>query len=338
VTAPEQALILVGGLGTRLRPLTLHQPKALLPVANRPLLSYELEWLRRAGVRQAILAVSYQAQVLREGLDRTDWGLEIVYVEEAERRDTAGAIGNCREYLQGSFWALNGDLIFDFDPHPLVAAHRAQAAAVTLTLRRVEDIRPFGLIQRDAAGRVTAFREKVDRDPTGQNTVNAGIYLLEPEVLDYIPVGISYSNERQLFPELVRAGRVVLGYLPPDMGYWSDVGRVETYLEANRAILGGALSWVTPEVAPDTVIEPGAEITLPCSVAEGVVVRAGAQVGPFVSLGTGVEVGAEAVIRDSVVYPGAGIGPRARLEHSVVAGGETVAPGSHHKGEVICHD
>ena len=336
VAPPQQAVILVGGLGTRLRPLTYRLPKALLPVANRPLLSYELEWLRRAGVRQVILAVSYQAETLQAGLgDGSAWGVELVYVPERERLDTAGALKNCAGRLEGRFWALNGDLIYDFDPAPLVAQHEAAGATLSLTLRRVEDISPFGLIQRDERGRVTAFLEKVAVDPTGQNTVNAGIYLMEPAALELAPAGVPYSNETQLFPGLLARGATVLGYLPERMGYWSDVGRLETYLQANRDLLGGALPWVRAGVDAAATVDPGAEVVAPCSLAEGVTVAAGARVGPYVSLGAGVAVGEGARMAESVVLPGAVIGRGASLTQVVVSAGETVPPGHQQEKGVI---
>ena len=336
VTAsPQQAVVLVGGLGTRLRPLTYQRPKALLPVVNRPLLSYELEWLRRAGVRQVILAVSYQAEALQAGLgDGSAWGVELVYVAEREPLDTAGALKNCEAHLQGRFWALNGDLIFDFDPAPLVTNHVAEGAILSQTLRQVEDITPFGLIQRDERGRVVAFLEKVSEDPTGQNTVNAGIYLMEPEALAQVPPGVAYSNERQLFPGLVAQGATVLGYLPPHMAYWADVGRLETYLQANHDLLDGALDWVGPGVAESAQVS-GAELLAPCSVAEGVLLGAGARVGPYVSLGAEAAVEEGAVLAESVVLPGARIGSGARLENVAVGAGETVPPGHQQQGGVI---
>ncbi len=332
---PQQAIVLVGGLGTRLRPLTYQMPKALLPVVNRPLLSYELEWLRRAGVRQVILAVSHQAEALQAGLgDGSEWGLELVYVAERERLDTAGALKNCEPHLHGRFWALNGDLVFDFDPAPMVANHVAQGALLSQTLRRVEDITPFGLIQRDERGRVVAFLEKVSEDPTGQNSVNAGVYLMEPEALAAIPPDVPYSNERQLFPGLVDSGATVLGYLPPNMAYWADVGRLETYLQANHDLLDGALDWVKPQVAGSAQVA-GTRVLPPCSVAEEVVLGTGAQVGPYVSLGRGVVVGDGATLAESVVLAGAQIGSRARLEKVVVGAGETVPPGHQQLGGVI---
>ncbi len=336
VAMPEQAVILVGGLGTRLRPLTYRTPKALLPVVNRPLISYELEWLRRAGVRQVLLAVGYQADILRGALGQgSAWGLDLAYVEEEEPLDTAGALKNCAARLHGRFWALNGDLIFDFDPAPMVRQHCQKGAVLSLTLRRVEDISPFGLILRDECGQVTGFLEKVSEDPTGQRTVNAGVYLMEPEALESVPPGRPWSNERNLFPGLVASGATVLGFLPETMPYWLDVGRLDTYLQANRDLLSGALPWVRAETAAGASLEPGARIIPPCSLAEGVIVRAGAQVGPFVSLGAGVEVGERARLRETVVLAGAKIGRQAQLSEVVIAPEEAVPPDYQQQGGVV---
>lgn len=336
--SPQQAVILVGGLGTRLRPLTYRMPKALLPVVNRPLVSYALEWLRRAGVRQIILAVAHQAEALAAGLgDGSDWGVELRYVAEKKPLDTAGALRNCAEYLQGRFWALNGDLIFDFDPGPMVAQHVKRQALVSLTMRQVSDVAPFGSIRCDDGGRVTAFLEKIQEDPTGQNTVNAGIYLMEPEALARVPAGRPYSNERQLFPELVAEGATVLGYLPQHMAYWADVGRVDSYLQANRDLLDGAISWVGPGVAETAQVSAQAELVPPCHLAQGVMVCAGARVGPHVSVGADAVVGTGARIRESVVLPQAKIGEYAQLESVIVGPGETVPEGYQEKGRIISH-
>ncbi len=336
--SPEQAVILVGGLGTRLRPLTYRVPKALLPVVNRPLVSYELEWLRRAGVRQVILAVAHQAETLAAGLgEGSDWGVELLYVAERELLDTAGALKNCAEHLQGRFWALNGDLIFDFDPAPMIAQHAQRKALVSLALRQVEDISSFGSIRCDGSGRVTAFLEKVEEDPTGRNTVNAGIYLMEPEALARVPAGTPYSNERQLFPDLVAEGATVLGYLPEHMAYWADVGRMDTYLQANLDLLDGAIPWAGPAVASTARVSARAALVPPCHLADGVTVAAGARVGPHVSLGTEAVVGGNARITKSVVLPHAKIGKYAQLESVIVGPGETVPEGCQEKGRIISH-
>ena len=333
---PEQAVVLVGGEGTRLQPLTYGTPKALLPVVNRPLVSFELEWLARWGVRQAILAGAEHADRLRQGLGERVGSMELVYVEERRRLGTAGALRNVADRLAGTCWALNGDLIFDFDPRPLVERHRQAAALVTVPLRRVEDVSPFGLVECDRQGRVTSFREKAPSDPTGRNTVNCGLYLLEPEALAGVPPGQPYSCERELFPALLAAGATVLGYLAPDMTYWADVGRLETYLGANRDLLAGALSGVGPSRAASAQVAPGAQIVEPCCLGEAVQVEAGAAVGPSVTLGAGTVVGPGARLEDCLVLPGARIGGGAHLVSVVVGAGESVPERHLQQGGVIC--
>jgi mannose-1-phosphate guanylyltransferase len=329
----EQAVLLVGGLGTRLRPLTYRLPKALMPVANLPLIAYEIIPLVRAGVRQIIFAMAYKAELLRAHLgDGSAWGAEFIYVEEPERLDTAGAIGNVRDHLTGPFFACNGDMIYDVDLTAFAADHLARAALVTFCLRRTEDIAHFGLIQWDDERRVTAFLEKVPRDETGRNTVNSGFYLMSPEVLDHIPTGRPYSNERDLFPDLLRRGAPVYAHLPERDGYWEDVGRIETYLAANRHILQGALSWFRPQ----------RESPVPesCEIAEAVTLAAGVSIGDNVTLGPGAAVGADcvigdgAVIADSILWPGSRLGRGARVYGSVVAGA-TVPEGAGAVNEVI---
>ena len=333
--APRVAVILAGGLGTRLRPLTLQTPKGLLPVINRPLLSYELEWLARAGVERVILAVAEHAEVLEAGLGLEFQGMELVYRAEPERLDTAGALQNAAGDLDETFWALNGDLIFDFDPEPMGAAHRAASAVLTIALRQVEDVSAYGLIHRDDAGRVTAFLEKQAEDPTGQNTVNFGLYLMEPAALASVPAGQSYSNEVDLFPGLVASGATVLGYLPEQILYWLDVGRVGMYLKANHDLLGGALPWVTREISPEAKIYGGAIAVLPCDLAATCIVEPGAVVGPYVSMAPGAFVDSDAWVRDCVLHEGARVGRGARLVRVVVAAGQVVPPGHEQTGGVF---
>lgn len=337
-TAPRVAVILAGGQGTRLRPLTLHQPKGLLPVVNRPLLSYELEWLRRAGVEQVILAVGDQAEALEAGLGPSYSGVELIYRRESHPLDTAGALRFAARGVEETCWALNGDLIFDLDPEPMVALHRRRQAGLTLALRQVADTAPFGLIETDAEGHVLAFHEKVSGKGSGESTVNFGLYLLEPSLLRRIPEDEPYSNERQFFPELLAAGERVLGYLPEQPGYWADVGRLEAYLQANHDLLDGALPWLTPAVGQPAALAPDAEVLAPCELAPGVQVREGARLGPYVSAGSGVVVGEGACVADSILHPCARVGKGARLSRVVVAQGMRVPAGLEQEGGLIYHE
>ena len=332
----SQALLLVGGRGTRLRPLTYRTPKALLPVLNRPLVSYELELLGCHGVAEIILTTAYHAQQLRSALGTGRcWKLKLAYVEEQSPLDTAGAIKNAEKLIQGDFFALNGDLILDCNLTELAQAHLRSGAMVTILLRRVEDITHFGLIQRDEHGFITAFREKATEDETGENTVNAGVYVMSPAVLEYIPTGRPYSNESELFPTLLEKGLPMYGHLPPQQGYWTDVGRLESYLAANRELLSGGLPWLSWADCSAELGEPGAVVEPPTCCGESVTIGAGAQVGPHVTLGAGVQVGPDATLRDCIIHRGATICAGAHVESAVVAENEIVPEGYHQTGGVF---
>ncbi len=333
----SQAVLLVGGLGTRLRPLTYLMPKALLPVLNRPLISYELELLGRSGVPDALLAIRHHSGQLQEALgDGNRWGVSLTYVEEQLPLDTAGALKNAQELLASEFFVFNGDLILDCDLAELARAHQQSGALVTILLRQVQDISHFGLVQRDEKGFVTAFREKVKVDETGQRTVNAGVYVMAAEALDYVPVGEPYSNETDLFPALLAAGLPILGYLPDQQRYWTDVGRIETYLAANRDLLGGSLPWVDWPRCDEKLKSCGAQVVPPICCGSGVKVGRAAQIGPYVTLGDDAQIGAGSMLTDCIIQTGATIGAEVTLASVVVAENETVPNGHHQTGGVFC--
>lgn len=331
--AIQQAVLLVGGLGTRLRPLTYLLPKALIPVANLPLIAYEIIPLVQAGVRRIIFAMGYKADVLRRQLgEGSEWGAEFIYVEESSPLDTAGAIRNVGEYIDGPFFVLNGDIIYDVNLSALAAAHVERNALVTFCVRQTEDIERFGLIQWHDDGRVERFVEKTTHDPTGRKTVNSGFYVMSPEVLDHIPVDQPYSSERQLFPRLLAAGYRLFAHLPADQGYWADVGRLDSYLQASGDVLEGALQWYKPQC--DGNIAPEATVAASCSVARGAQVAPGARLAGRVAVGADAVVAEGAQVADSILWPGSQIGPRARVTHTIVAGA-AVAAGQDVTGEVI---
>lgn len=326
--AVTKAVLLVGGEGTRLRPLTNRRPKALLPLLNRPLLSYELELLVRHGIRDIVLAVGYKADALREELgDGGAWGARLTYVEDPTPLGTAGAIKNVERLLDGPFVAMNGDLVYDVDLAAVVRAHLQARATITFCLRVVSDISRYGLIQRDAGGWVAAFKEKQAVDETGGNAVNSGLYVMSPEVLGHIPAGREYSNETGLFPGLLAAGKRLLGFVPPRQGYWADVGTLEAYHQATAELLRGAVAWTGPAVHPSLSAGPGVQITHPVHIAEGVTLGAGALIGPNVALGPGSHVGAGSRLRDTIVWRNVRVGSRCCLENTVIADGTVVADG-----------
>ena len=333
----SQAVLLVGGAGTRLLPLTYLMPKALLPVLNRPLISYELELLGRSGVPDVLLTTGYQASQLRDVLGGGDsWGIHLTYVEEQPPLATAGAIKNAQELLAGDFFAFNGDLILDCDLTELARAHRRSGALVTILLRQVQDISHFGLVQRDEQGFVTAFREKVDVDETGQRTVNAGVYVMAAEVLDYVPVGEPYSSESDLFPALLAAGLPILGHLPAQQGYWTDVGRLETYLAANHDLLSGHLPWVYGPRCDEQLEGSGARVRPPICCGSDVKVGEAAEIGPYVTLGDDAQIGTGSMLTNCIVQAGAAVEGEVVLDSVIVAENETVPAGHNQTGGVFC--
>ncbi|HCU33996.1 MAG TPA: hypothetical protein DGT21_00710 [Armatimonadetes bacterium] len=329
-----RAVVLIGGLGTRLRPLTYQRPKALLPLLNRPLIAYEIELFARHGVTDLVMAVAYGAEAIRAELgDGARWGVRLHYVEEKQRLDTAGAIRNAAHLLEGPFFACNGDLVYDVDLGVMARAHLDAGALVTFCLRAVEDISAYGLIQCDEAGRVTAFKEKVAFDETGRNTVNSGFYAMAPEVLEAIPEHEAYSNETQLFPCLLEAGRPLYGWVAPPDVYWSDVGRMETYLQTHSALLGGAVSWVTPGI--NSAVEAGVSIFEPVDIAVDVEIEPGCRIGPGVALGPGCRIGVGSVIENSILWPAVTVGAGVHISNAVLASGVRVPDHSRINDEVL---
>lgn len=324
-----QTLILAGGKGTRLRPLTLHTPKPIVPIANRPFLYYQLDLLRPLnvnGVMEVLLSLSYQPRKIEAALTYEDLGgVAVRPVVERQPLGTAGAMRHVRSHVTGTLLVLNGDILTDIDLRPVLERHRARRAAATLVLVNVEDTRAYGVVELDEAGRIRAFHEKPEPGVTNAKSINAGIYLLEPEVLDLIPGGCEYSFEYDLFPRLLASGLPLYGEITE--AYWLDIGTPERYRRANADVLAGKLRRYPPESSPvltadGSVVDAGATlkagasvvrsvIGANCHVADGVqvvdsVVLAGARLaeGAVVSasvLGRGVHVGAGSVLRNVVL-------------------------------------
>jgi mannose-1-phosphate guanylyltransferase len=310
-----QAIVLVGGEGTRLRPLTDDVPKPALTLVDRPFLAYMVEWLGTHGVTEAVLACGFLPDRLREALgDGEHEGVTLTYVVEPDRRGTAGAIRFAAEALgerlEDRFLALNGDVLTDLDLTALLGAHEERGAAATIGLYGVEDSSVYGLVDCDAAGSVLAFTEKTGAAVPGE--INAGAYVLERSVLDLIPAGRECSIEREVFPRLVGEGLCARRL----DGYWMDIGTPERYLQATWDILEGRVATAVRPTAPGLFVGAGAE------VAEA------ARLGPraVVSAGCRVEAGAEVV--GSVLLDGCTVGAGAHVGGSILGAGAAVAPGS----------
>lgn len=321
-----QALILVGGEGTRLRPLTQTVPKAVMPLAGRPFLSYMIDWLGRHGVEEVVLACGFKAAAVREVLGEGG-SPRLSYVEEPEPRGTAGAIKFAASELAERFLALNGDVLTDLDLSSLIDFHQQRGARATLGLYPVQDATGYGLVRRDQEGAVLEFLEKPQRLEPGE--INAGTYVLEHSVLDLVPEGEMVSIERDVFPRLIDEG---LYGLPLD-GYWMDIGTPERYLQATWDILERRVQTALDErldaeglyLAADVDVDADARVEGPALVGDGARIESGATVGPRAVLGPGCEIGAGATVAASVLHDGCRIGERATVEGSIVAAGVEVA-------------
>ena len=343
------ALILIGGVGTRLRPFTVDFPKPLLPVVNRPFLEYQFNVLKSHGVRDVVLCSSYKTALFHRRFgDGRRLGLRLRYVQERRPLGTGGAVKNAQPYLRDTVLALNGDVLHALDLGAFLDRHRRRRAEVSIALTRVKDSSLYGMVETDTDGRVRKFLEKPSWDEIVTNTVNAGAYLLEPAVLERIPAGANYSLERGLFPQMIEQRARLFGYV--SRGYWMDIGTVEKYLQVHIDILSGgaAIRLSGPRrrrgLCAGRRVRLGRELTVD---REGCVVLGdGVRVGDFARFARHVCVGPDCVIgkgaaledcvilagssiADGAVLKGCVIGPRCRVgRHSVVSAGAALAGGS----------
>ncbi|PSL54503.1 mannose-1-phosphate guanylyltransferase [Saccharothrix carnea] len=309
-----EAVVLVGGKGTRLRPLTLSAPKPMLPTAGVPFLTHLLSRIREAGMTHVVLGTSYKAEVFQEHFgDGTALGLELEYVVEDVPLDTAGAIRNVAHKLrERDVVVFNGDILSGVDLRAVVDTHRKAEADVTLHLVQVDDPRRFGCVPTDENGRVTAFLEKTENPPTNQ--INAGCYVFRREVIEGIPAGRPVSVERETFPGLLAAGARVQGYV--DASYWLDLGTPAAFVQGSADLVRGIAPTAALALRGEAVILDGA------SVDENAVVKGGATVGANCTVAAG------AVVDGSVLFDGAVVGEGARVERSVLGANSLVQAGA----------
>jgi mannose-1-phosphate guanylyltransferase len=321
-----RAVVLVGGQGTRLRPLTLTTKKELLPLVDRTILDHTLDRLARHGVEEAVMSSPYLEESFLPVLGSRDGAAPTVrWITETEALDTGGAIVNALDEVgDDPCFALNGDILTDLDMTAMRAFHAEHAAAVTIALQRVPDARAFGLVATDADGRVLEFREKPQDLVPGD--INAGTYLLDPAVLRRWRPDRPISIEREIFPELIAAGEPVFGFVTES--YWIDLGTPDKYLQAHADLLAGrfrGLRYPSPWLHPEALVEEGAELVGAVCVGPGARVAAGARVEGSV-LHAGASVAAGADVRGSILGRDSSVGGRARLSDVVVAEGAAIGP------------
>lgn len=331
-----EAILLVGGKGTRLRPLTVHTPKPMVPAAGVPFLTHQLARAKAAGVEHIVLATSYLAEVFEPYFgDGSSLGLHIEYVTEAEPLGTGGAIRNVASRLHSApddpVLIFNGDILTGLDIPALVATHQSSGADVSLHLTRVADPRAYGLVPTDASGRVQAFLEKPQTpEEIVTDQINAGAYVFRRSVIDTIPVGRPVSVERETFPDLLSSGAHLQGMV--DSTYWLDLGTPQAFVRGSAdLVLGRAPSPAVPGrcgdclVLPTATVAPDAKLTGGTVVGEDAVIGSGVRIsGSTVLAGAVVDPGA--VITDSLIGARAQVGTRSVLTGVVVGDGATVGP------------
>jgi mannose-1-phosphate guanylyltransferase len=318
-----KALILAGGFGTRLRPLTYTRPKHLLPIANRPHIEHVLDMLEASGVRKVVLLTSYLADAFAGVQMRArERGLSLTVAHEVEPLDTAGALKNAEELVGNDvFLALNGDILSDIDLTAVIEWHLERDAEASIVLTPVSDPSAYGVVPTEQDGKVIGFIEKPAQGTAPTNMINAGIYVMEPSVLDRIPTRQPYNAERELFPELAESGRL---YAVPTDAYWMDIGTPEKYLQANLDALAG-------QFRTSAVPSPGKDVVL----ADVDVAMASSATVSSTCIGARTTINHRCIVERSVLLPGVVVGESAKVVGCVVGEDARVAPGAQLSGAAV---
>ena len=329
-----KAIIMAGGEGSRLRPLTCDCPKPMMRLMNRPIMQYALDLLKRHGVTQIAATLGYLPDAILDAFgDGSDQGLMLKWTIEQTPLGTAGGVRQAKDFLDETFIVLSGDGITDLDISEAVRFHRSRGALATLVLRHESNPSEYGVVTSDADGRIRSFYEKPGRCDMLSDTINTGIYILEPEILDRIPADRPYDFGHDLFPLLVKEDAPVFGYVMD--GYWCDVGDVRAYLGAHMSALDGEIHLDGRFPRPNAItVLPGAQVDgtaileSPCLIAPGAQIRAGARIGSYCVIGENCVVGERASLKRCVLWPGAQVGNGAQARGCVLATNAALGEGA----------
>ncbi len=340
-----KAILLAGGKGTRLRPLTIHTPKPIVPIFGRPFLRYQIDLLHQVPeIDEVILSLNYQPRRIEEMFgDGKDLGVKLSYVVEQVPLGTAGAVKYANKSLDEPVVVFNGDVLTEVDVAAVLRLHRERHAKATIVLTPVENPSAYGLVETDPDGNVRRFLEKPKPEEITCDTINAGIYVLEPETFDRIPKDTAWSIERSFFPSLVERHETFVAYIY--RGYWIDIGTPEKYMQVHRDIMdrrfvappferGKDTTWVSGEAR----LEDGVSVEGPCFVDEGVVVRTGARIGPYSVIGRQCQVEEDARVDRSIVWANTRIGRDATVRDSILGRHCHVGRNATLEGQVVLGD
>lgn len=342
-----KAVVMAGGEGTRLRPLTVNRPKPMVPVVGRPVMEHIVGLVRRHGIKELVSTLHYLPDVIQDYFgDGSEFGVSMKYSVEVSPLGTAGSVRQAAAELTETFLVISGDALTDMDLTDLIKFHKERGAVATLALTRVQNPLDFGVVITDGSGRIVRFLEKPSWSEVFSDTINTGIYVLEPEIFDLMEEGKAYDFSKDIFPKLLAAGKPIYGYISQD--YWCDIGSLDQCLQANEDCLARRVQVSIPGeevrrgiyIGKNVDIDPGAEIVGPVVIGDGAVIRRGAHVGEYSVIGpnTVVERGAEikrsatmgsvylgrgADVRAAWIARGASVGQRASLGQGSVIGDET---------------
>ena len=316
-----KALILAGGKGTRLRPLTVYTPKPIVPFLNKPFLLYQLNLLRRAGIEDITLSLSYQPDKIEHIMgDGSEFGVHLNFVTEPAPMGTGGAYKYAADAFRETTVVFNGDILTDLDIGKVIRFHKEKQAEATIVLTPVENPSAYGLVETEADGRVLRFREKPKPEELAElatNNINAGIYILEPSVLDIIPAGENRSFEYQVFPELLEAQKSFFAYVI-DGNYWRDIGTPKSYLDAHQDFFDGRIKGFEIETQAESAdVSHKAAVDKQSIIGTDCIIKPGARVSNSV-IGAGVHIEEKAVVENSIIWAHARISSAAHLQNAIV--------------------
>jgi NDP-sugar pyrophosphorylase family protein len=341
-----KAILLAGGKGTRLRPLTIHTPKPVVPIFDRPFLQYQIDLLKRLPeIDEVILSLNYQPRRIEEIFGEGDGtGVRLRYIVEPAPLGTGGAIRFAAQGITDTLVVFNGDVMTGVDVGAVVALHRERQAKATIVLTPVENPSAYGLVETEPDGRVRQFLEKPDPAEVTCDTINAGIYVLEPDTFDRIPKDVSYSIERAYFPSLVERREPFVAYI--DRGYWIDIGTPEKYAQVHRDMFDGRfiaglfanIDRSRPIVSPEARVEDDVTFEGPSFIDAGAQVKSGARIGPYTVVGRGVVVEESADLERTIVWSNSRIGQGAAVHGPIVGRSCHVGRNAVVKGPAVLGD
>ncbi|HUS60886.1 MAG TPA: sugar phosphate nucleotidyltransferase, partial [Acidimicrobiales bacterium] len=320
-----KAVIMAGGEGTRLRPLTSNTPKPMMPLANRPMMEHVVTLLREHGFDEIVVTVAFLANAIRTYFgDGSEFGVRMVYATEETPLGTAGSVRNAMDELDERFMVISGDVLTDIDLSAVLAFHDERKALATIGLKAMENPLEFGIVITSEDGAIERFLEKPTWGQVFSDTINTGIYVFEPEVFDYIPDGRAVDFSEEVFPAMLSDGKPLFGFIAE--GYWEDVGTLEAYVKAHQDVLDGKVAVEVPGfrlgegiwLGEGAEVHPTARIDGPALIGPYCVVEAGAQIGEYTVLGANVWVGQDAYLDRSVVHDNTYLGPQVRLRGATV--------------------